>query len=236
MMKLALFDLDHTLIPIDSDHAWGEFATRMSGSSDLFAHNSPSTRSVNFIAAHDGMTLRDITAFEHKHNHANGENNRDGHNENYSWNHGVEGEADETIEQLRRTDVAALLATLLLSRGTPMLMAGDEFGRTQQGNNNPYCQDNDISWLQWDWLAQGESGAQTRRMLYWFVGQQLQVIDRVTSPVQLIDLCAVAAIQLERQPYRNTGTHQQPCDQPCQQITYSRQLHPVTSSETFLPV
>ena len=130
-------------------HVLGEFATRMSGSSDLFAHNSPSTRSVNFIAAHDGMTLRDITAFEHKHNHANGENNRDGHNENYSWNHGVEGEADETIEQLRRTDVAALLATLLLSRGTPMLMAGDEFGRTQQGNNNAYSQDNAMTWLDW---------------------------------------------------------------------------------------
>lgn len=130
-------------------HVLGEFATRVSGSSDLFAHNSPRTRSVNFIAAHDGMSLRDITAFEHKHNHANGENNRDGHHENFSWNHGVEGAADAAIEALRRRDVAAMMATLLLSRGTPMLMAGDELGRTQQGNNNAYAQDNEITWLDW---------------------------------------------------------------------------------------
>ena len=127
----------------------GEFATRVTGSSDLFAHNSAQTDSVNFIAAHDGMTLRDITSYEHKHNLFNGENNRDGHGENLSWNHGVEGAADEAIEQLRRRDVAALLATLLLSRGTPMLMAGDDFGRTQQGNNNAYSQDNAITWLDW---------------------------------------------------------------------------------------
>lgn len=127
----------------------GEFATRLSGSSDLFAHNSAYTRSVNFIAAHDGMSLRDLTSFEHKHNQCNGEDNRDGHSENFSWNHGVEGEADAAIEQLRRRDVAAMLATLLLSRGTPMLMAGDELGRTQQGNNNAYAQDNEITWLDW---------------------------------------------------------------------------------------
>ena len=157
-------------------HVLGEFATRMSGSSDLFAHNSPSTRSVNFIAAHDGMTLRDITAFEHKHNHANGENNRDGHNENYSWNHGVEGEADETIEQLRRTDVAAMLATLLLSRGTPMLMAGDEFGRTQQGNNNAYSQDNALTWLDWSRADQG---------LIRFVGDLARLRTRIPALHQL---------------------------------------------------
>lgn len=127
----------------------GEFVTRVSGSSDLFAHNSPHTRSVNFIAAHDGMSLRDITCYEHKHNLLNGENNRDGHGENLSWNYGVEGVADEAIEQLRRRDVSALLATLMLSRGTPMLMAGDDFGRTQQGNNNAYAQDNAITWLDW---------------------------------------------------------------------------------------
>lgn len=127
----------------------GEFATRVTGSSDLFAHNSAQTRSVNFIAAHDGMALRDITSYEQKHNHLNGENNRDGHGENLSWNHGVEGAADEAIEQLRRRDVAAMLATLMLSRGTPMLMAGDDFGRTQQGNNNAYSQDNAITWLDW---------------------------------------------------------------------------------------
>ena len=122
------------------------------------------------------MTLRDITAFERKHNHANGENNRDGHNENYSWNHGVEGEADETIEQLRRTDVAAMLATLLLSRGTPMLMAGDEFGRTQQGNNNAYSQDNALTWLDWSRADQG---------LIRFVGDLARLRTRIPALHQL---------------------------------------------------
>ena len=126
-----------------------EFATRIAGSSDVFA-NSVQTRSVNFIAAHDGMSVRDLVTYAHKHNIANGEDNRDGHHENYSWNHGVEGAAGAEIETLRQRDVAAMLATLLLSRGTPMIMAGDEFGRTQQGNNNAYAQDNAITWLDWD--------------------------------------------------------------------------------------
>ena len=126
-----------------------DFATRIAGSSDVFT-NAAQTRSVNFIAAHDGMSVRDLVTYAHKHNLANGEENRDGHHENFSWNHGVEGVASAEIEALRRRDVAAMLATLLLSRGTPMLMAGDELGRTQGGNNNAYAQDNPITWLDWD--------------------------------------------------------------------------------------
>lgn len=127
----------------------GALATRLVGSSDVF-HGNGQTRSVNFIAAHDGMTLADLTAYAHKHNEANGEHNRDGHDENLSWNHGVEGESDdEALRALRRRDVKALLATLFVSRGSIMLTAGDEFGRTQHGNNNAYAQDNAIGWLDW---------------------------------------------------------------------------------------
>ncbi|MCX7306342.1 MAG: glycogen debranching protein GlgX [Hyphomicrobiales bacterium] len=129
----------------------GPLATRLAGSSDIFWRNGASrTRSVNFIAAHDGMTLADVTAYEHKHNEANGENNRDGHNENFSWNNGVEGESGDARVMADRTrDIEAMLATLFLSRGTIMLNAGDEFGRTQQGNNNAYAQDNELAWLDW---------------------------------------------------------------------------------------
>jgi len=129
----------------------GPLATRLAGSSDIFARNGASrTRSVNFIAAHDGMTLADVTAYEHKHNEANGENNRDGHNENFSWNNGVEGDsADAGVRANRTRDIEAMLATLFLSRGTIMLNAGDEFGRTQHGNNNAYAQDNELAWLDW---------------------------------------------------------------------------------------
>jgi glycogen operon protein len=127
----------------------GRFATRLSGSSDIFGGTA--TRSVNFIAAHDGFPLADLTAFEQRHNHANGEDNRDGHGDNISWNNGVEGPSDDpAIVEARRRDTEALLSTLFLSRGTIMLTAGDEFGRTQQGNNNAYAQDNAITWLDWD--------------------------------------------------------------------------------------
>jgi glycogen operon protein len=127
-------------------------ATRLAGSSDVFGRNGESgTRSVNFIAAHDGMTLADVTAYEHKHNEANGEDNRDGHNENLSWNCGVEGATDDpAVLAARGRDLRALLATLFLSRGTIMLTAGDEFGRTQRGNNNAYAQDNGLAWLDWE--------------------------------------------------------------------------------------
>lgn len=129
----------------------GALATRLAGSSDVFATNRQNaSRTVNFIAAHDGMTLADIVRYERKHNEANGEQNRDGHNENLSWNSGVEGDADDpAVWESRQNDQCALLATLFASRGTIMLTAGDEFGRTQQGNNNAYAQDNEITWLDW---------------------------------------------------------------------------------------
>lgn len=129
----------------------GALATRLAGSSDVFATNRQNaSRTVNFIAAHDGMTLADIVRYERKHNEANGEQNRDGHNENLSWNSGVEGDADDpAVWESRQNDQCGLLATLFASRGTIMLTAGDEFGRTQQGNNNAYAQDNEITWLDW---------------------------------------------------------------------------------------
>jgi glycogen operon protein len=129
----------------------GSFATALAGSSDIFSRNGgTATRSVNFIAAHDGFSLMDLVSYEHKHNELNGEDNRDGHNENYSWNNGVEGDtADPAILSARRRDLAAFLATLFASRGTIMLMAGDELGRTQRGNNNAYAQDNPLTWIDW---------------------------------------------------------------------------------------
>ncbi|MCR5858833.1 glycogen debranching protein GlgX [Mesorhizobium sp. J428] len=129
----------------------GSLATRLAGSSDVFGREgNATTRSVNFVAAHDGMTLADLTAYAHKHNEANGEDNRDGHDENFSWNHGVEGPSDDPAVLIRRrSDAEAMLTTLFLSRGTILLAAGDEFGRTQRGNNNAYAQDNAITWLDW---------------------------------------------------------------------------------------
>ncbi|MEK9212393.1 glycogen debranching protein GlgX [Sphingomonas sp. 2378] len=127
----------------------GDLATRIAGSADIFA--SATSRSVNFVAAHDGFTLADLTAYAERHNHANGEDNRDGHGDEVSWNHGVEGPTDDpAILAARHASVRAMLATLFLSRGTPMLTAGDEFGRSQQGNNNGYAQDNDTTWLDWE--------------------------------------------------------------------------------------
>jgi glycogen debranching enzyme len=127
----------------------GPLATRLAGSSDLFGGEG-SSRTVNFIAAHDGFTLADLTAYEQRHNEANGERNRDGHGENFSWNNGVEGVSDDpAVAAARRRDVKALLSTLFCSRGTIMLTAGDEFGRSQQGNNNAYAQDNPIGWVDW---------------------------------------------------------------------------------------
>ena len=106
---------------------------------------------MNFITAHDGFTLKDLVSYNDKHNEANGEANKDGHSHNISWNHGVEGPTDDPeIRRLRRRQMRNLLATVLLSRGTPMILAGDEFGRTQNGNNNAYAQDNEISWLDWE--------------------------------------------------------------------------------------
>ncbi|OSZ66990.1 glycogen debranching enzyme GlgX [Sphingomonas sp. IBVSS1] len=129
------------------DATLGQLATRLAGSSDIFG---PSCRSVNFLAAHDGFTLADTVAYAGRHNHANGEDNRDGHHENWSWNHGVEGPSDDpAITAARAADLRALLATLFASTGTIMLTAGDEFGRSQRGNNNAYAQDNDLTWIDW---------------------------------------------------------------------------------------
>jgi glycogen operon protein len=130
----------------------GALATRLAGSSDVF-EKSGHSRSVNFLAAHDGFTLFDLVSHEHKHNDANGEDNRDGHNENLSWNNGAEGPTDDpAIKERRRTDVKALLSTLFASRGTIMLTMGDGAGRSQRGNNNAYCQDNEITWMDWSAL------------------------------------------------------------------------------------
>ena len=129
----------------------GEVATRFAGSSDIFAARHRRTSdSLNFITAHDGFTLADLVSHARKHNEANGEGNRDGSDANNSWNHGVEGaSSDPHVVEARERDVRALLATLLASRGTPMLSMGDEAGRTQHGNNNAYAQDNELSWFDW---------------------------------------------------------------------------------------
>ncbi|MCL1840555.1 MAG: glycogen debranching protein GlgX [Propionibacteriaceae bacterium] len=129
-----------------------ELATRLSGSADLFdVADRPIDASINFITAHDGFTLRDLVTYNGKHNEANGEHNRDGSDSNRSWNCGVEGETDDpAIVALRHRQVRNMVMTLLLADGVPMMTAGDEAGRTQQGNNNAYCQDGPISWVDWD--------------------------------------------------------------------------------------
>jgi isoamylase len=134
-----------------SEQTLGELAHRLSGSPDLYASNGRRPlASVNFVTAHDGFTLRDLVSYNDKHNEANGEDNRDGESHNRSWNHGHEGPTDDpAISELRARQQRNLLATLLLSQGVPMLLAGDEIGRTQHGNNNAYCQDNDVSWIRW---------------------------------------------------------------------------------------
>jgi glycogen operon protein len=124
--------------------------------------------SVNFVTAHDGFTLNDLVSYSDKHNEANGEDNRDGHSHNLSWNHGVEGPTDDpACRALRERQKRNFLATLLFSQGTPMLLAGDELGRTQRGNNNAYCQDNEIAWHDWEGI--GEDGerllAFTRKLI-----------------------------------------------------------------------
>jgi len=127
-------------------------AFRLTGSSDLYGQSGRKPHaSINFITAHDGFTLHDLVSYDHKHNDANGERNQDGHDDNLSWNCGAEGEThDAAILEARERQKRNFLATLLLSQGVPMLLAGDECGRTQQGNNNAYCQDNETSWFDWE--------------------------------------------------------------------------------------
>jgi isoamylase len=133
-------------------HGVRELATRLSGSRDLFgARDRGPMASINYVAAHDGFTLADTTAYEDKHNLSNGEGNRDGHDDNRSWNHGVEGSgANSSMLTARRRAIRNLLATELFASGVPMINAGDELGRSQGGNNNSYCQDNEVSWFDWD--------------------------------------------------------------------------------------
>jgi isoamylase len=130
----------------------GDLAARLTASADLFNRRGRKPwSSVNFVTAHDGFTLNDLVSYNDKHNEANGEENRDGHSNNHSWNHGVEGPTDDpAIRSLRERQKRNLLATVLLSQGTPMVLAGDEFGRTQRGNNNAYAQDNELNWLDWE--------------------------------------------------------------------------------------
>jgi glycogen operon protein len=137
----------------------GEIAYRLSGSSDLYQSTGKRPyASINFVTSHDGFTLNDLVSYNEKHNEANGEGNRDGDDNNNSWNCGVEGPtADEGINALRDRQRRNFLATLLLSQGVPMLCAGDEFCRTQGGNNNAYCQDNPVSWLSWEHDARAKS-------------------------------------------------------------------------------
>jgi isoamylase len=146
-----------------------ELASRLAGSSDLYESSGrrPSA-SINFITAHDGFTLHDLVSYNEKHNHANGEENQDGHDHNLSWNCGADGPTDDpTILELRERQKRNFLSTLFLSQGVPMLLSGDEFGRTQHGNNNAYCQDNELTWLNWD-LAESQSALLhfTRRLIH----------------------------------------------------------------------
>ncbi|NYI59943.1 glycogen operon protein [Cellulomonas soli] len=141
-------------------HRVRDLATRLAGSVDLFGHSEPPlvrgpVASINYVTAHDGFTLADLVAYEHKHNLANGEQNRDGTDDNRSWNHGLEGpirfdSVGADIAPLRRRSIRNVFATLVLAAGTPMITAGDEMGRTQRGNNNAYCQDDETSWVRWD--------------------------------------------------------------------------------------
>jgi glycogen operon protein len=140
-----------------------DMASRVAGSSDIFGYRGRRPwASINFVTAHDGFTLQDLVSYNEKHNEANGEDNRDGHDANFSWNYGVEGPTnDPAILKLRDRQKRSLLATLLLSLGVPMLVAGDEFGRTQRGNNNAYCQDNEISWFDWQRIRPEDKALRT---------------------------------------------------------------------------
>jgi glycogen operon protein len=133
------------------DHSLADFGFRLTGSSDLYQEDGRRPfASINFITAHDGFTLNDLVTYNEKHNEANGESNQDGENHNRSWNHGVEGPTDDPqVHGLRERQKRNFLATLALSQGVPMFLGGDEMGRTQRGNNNAYCQDNEISWVDW---------------------------------------------------------------------------------------
>ncbi|QHC66812.1 glycogen debranching protein GlgX [Rathayibacter sp. VKM Ac-2759] len=149
-----LSDIDYSRRAGTAPVGVGGFATRLSGSSNTFSLERGPLASVNFVTAHDGFTLADLVSYNVKHNIGNGESNRDGADNNRSFNHGFEGpSADEGVTLARRKAMRNLLGTLLLSAGVPMITAGDEFGRSQRGNNNAYCQDSDLTWLRWEGLG-----------------------------------------------------------------------------------
>jgi isoamylase len=170
-----------------ADSILAEFAERFTGSSDLYQNdNRTPSASINFVTAHDGFTLNDLVTYNDKHNEANGENNSDGESHNRSWNCGVEGPTDDAeINNLRSRQKRNMLTTLFLSQGVPMLLAGDEIGRTQMGNNNAYCQDNEISYVSWK-NADNELLSYTKKLIHfrkkhptfcrrrWFQGQQIK--------------------------------------------------------------
>jgi glycogen operon protein len=173
-----------------TDQILGEFANRLTGSSDLYAWTGRRPyASINFITAHDGFTLRDLVSYNEKHNEANGENGNDGADDNRAWNCGAEGPADdEEINELRSRQQRNFLTTLILSVGVPMICGGDELGRTQRGNNNAYCQDNEISWLDWEHVDDGLFAFAARVIAFrrqhpvfqrrrWFYGRPLRGAD-----------------------------------------------------------
>jgi isoamylase len=150
------------------------FATRFSGSSDLYEHSGRRPyASVNFVTCHDGFTLHDLVSYNEKHNEANKEGGRDGSDDNLSWNCGVEGLSDDpAVRELRERQKRNFLATLLLSQGVPMLSHGDELGRTQAGNNNAYCQDSELTWIDWDLDDERRSLLEfTRKLIHFYRGQ-----------------------------------------------------------------
>jgi glycogen operon protein len=168
----------------------GNLANRLTGSSDLYAWTGRKPyASINFITAHDGFTLKDLVSYNEKHNEANGENNQDGTNDNSSWNCGVEGPTDDdAVNALRSRQQRNFLSTLFLSQGVPMLLGGDEIGRTQGGNNNAYCQDNEISWFDWEAMDDGLMAFTARLIQFrrahpaftrrrWFMGRPLRGAD-----------------------------------------------------------
>ncbi len=195
----------------------GDFALRLCGSSDLYqARQRAPSESVNYVVSHDGFTLRDLVSYNQRHNQANGEDNRDGHGHNLSFNCGVEGPTDDDdVNRLRGRMQRALLATTLLAQGTPMLCAGDELGHSQRGNNNPYCQDNDTTWIDWA-VADQDLIAFTSRVLtlrqqtlpfgnHWYSG--------LTDPLGLHDLAWLQAdgSPLQGDAWRDPASHVMGC-------------------------
>ncbi len=190
----------------------GDLGYRLTGSSDLYETSGrrPSA-SINFVTAHDGFTLNDLVSYDHKHNHDNGEDNRDGSNNEHSWNCGAEGPtSDAGVNQIRYRQRRNLLATLLLSQGTPMLLGGDEFARTQRGNNNAYCQDNELSWYDWSWSDE-------QRALFDFTARLLAIRREHPAlhrskffqgrPIQSSDASDLAWYRLDGQPFSDSEWH-----------------------------